>query len=89
LDIPLHRRELWEEAAMNDTIKKAEEFDHLMLSLKEKIAALNTNRHKIQALTLIPQSWPIRQDAKLFGVSEYLVRAAQKSSFGERHIVIA
>jgi len=36
LDVPLHRLEPREEALMHDTIKKAEEFDHLMLSLKEK-----------------------------------------------------
>ena len=62
---------------MHDTIKKAEEFDHLMLSWKEKIAALNTNRLKIQALSLILQSWPRRQAANFLGVSEYLVRTAK------------
>jgi len=49
LDIPVHRLEPREETVMHDTIKKAEEFDHLMLPLKEQIAALNTNRLKIQA----------------------------------------
>ena len=37
LDVPLHRLEPREETVMHDTIKKAEEFDHLMLSLKEKL----------------------------------------------------
>ena len=58
LDVPLHRGR--EETVMHNTIKNAEEFDNLMLSLKEKFAALNTNRLKIQALTLTPQSWPRR-----------------------------
>ena len=77
LDVPLHRLEPREETVMHDTIKKAEEFDHLMLSWKEKIAALNTNRLKIQALSLILQGWPRRQAANFLGVSEYLVRTAK------------
>jgi len=48
---------------MHDTIKKAKEFDHFMLSLKENNTTLNTNRLKIQAFNLIPQSWQERQAA--------------------------
>ena len=63
MDIPLHRLEPKEEPVMHDTIKKAKEFDHFMLSLKENNTTLNTNRLKIQAFNLIPQSWQERQAA--------------------------
>lgn len=57
--------------------KKASDMDDIVESINRKIPEVS-NQHKVQLLTIVPLSWSRNEVAQTFGVSEYLVREAQK-----------
>ncbi len=62
---------------ISDLKQKADDFDHLVFLMKEKLKISN-RRQKIQILTMAPRSWSIPKTAQEFSVSEYAVRQARK-----------
>jgi hypothetical protein len=59
------------------TCDKCKDFDKLINLLVEK-CKISSRRHKIQILTLVPDSWSKHKVQETFGVSEYMVRRARQ-----------
>lgn len=60
-----------------EIVKKAQDFDAMILLMKEKVANVGRSK-KIQVLTLAPPSWPKEKIMLEFNVSEHIVRQARK-----------
>lgn len=56
--------------------QKAEDLDHLVAAMKEKLKITSRNRDKIQILTMTPRSWSIQKTITEFNVTGYMVRKA-------------
>ena len=69
-----------------DVQQKANNFDRLMVLIKEKIKDCRSYQKKLQLLTLCPDSWSRKYASEYFGVSEYLVRKS-RSLKGEKGIL--
>ena len=50
----------------------------MICQLKEKYNSTASRSEKLRALTVLPKSWSIKKVARVFGVSQYLVRHANK-----------
>ena len=63
--------------AADNNATKADDLDHLVMLLKEKLK-LSNRRGKIQVLIFTPRSWSIRKAASEFNVSKKTIQKARK-----------
>ena len=57
--------------------QNATDFDRLMESVKEKISISN-RQEKTKLLTLVPNTWAIKESSSFFGVPESMIKKARK-----------
>ena len=65
------------DCASKEFEKKAIDLDKLTEATREKLPH-SDYRHKVQLLTLTPESWSIKYASNYFQVSEYLIRRARE-----------
>ena len=68
--------EPYEGPLANEIQEKANDLDHLVFLMKEKLKTSN-RRRKIQILTLTPNTWSLRKAAEIFKVSKSTVQKAR------------
>lgn len=70
--------ELPDAEKIKENEQKIKDLDRLVLLMKEKLSTTNSQREKIQILTLVPSSWSRKKIREEFNVSEYTARKAKE-----------
>ncbi len=69
--------EPYEGPSLNEIQEKADDLDHLVFLMKEKLKTSN-RRRKLQILTLTPNTWSLRKAAETFRVSKSTIQKARR-----------
>lgn len=56
----------------------ASDGDEVVRQLKEKYDSTTSRSERMRILTTLPRSWSIKQAAKVFGISRYLIRQTKQ-----------